>query len=177
MVKVTAQQIAQAFSKKAIGKINPASFIASQVGGAVQKDLTERFNYDFVNLGIKLIVFFGIMFAFAKFMEAVIFARGAFTILANFLGFNIPPADQVPQSLKDLFNGGISGFKFWDIVKMIAIILVIAEFMGYMNRNKGNTSPMTVGIFISILVILGATTVFDLKERLKTTFNNPQEFV
>ncbi len=176
--KVSVQKLASLLSKKTVAKINPANIIASQIGGAVQKDLEERFNYDFVNLGIKLFVYFGIMFAFAKFMEAVIFAKGAFTTIANLFGFSIPTSDQVPQTLKDLFDGGINGVKFWDLVKILAILLVIAEFMRYMNSNQGaKSSPMTIGIFISIIVVLGATTVFDLRERLKTTFNNPQEFV
>jgi len=174
MASVSVQKVASLLSK---GKINPAQIVASQIKGAVQADLVERFNFDFVNLGIKLIVYFVVLFVFAKFMESIIFARGAFVIVANLFGFNIPTSEQVPQSLKDLFDGGISGFKFWDVVKIIAIFLVIAEFMGYMNRNKGNTSPMTIGIFISILIVLGVTTVFDLKTRLQNTFNNPNELI
>ncbi len=176
--KVSVQKLASLLSKKTIAKINPASIIASQVGGAVQQDLKERFNYDFVSLGVKLFVYFAIMFAFSKFMEAVIFTRGAFTVLAGLLGFSIPSSEQVPQTLKDLFDGGVSGIKFWDLVKILAILLVIAEFMRYINSNQGaKSSPMTIGIFVSIIVILGATTVFDLRERLKTTFTNPEEFV
>ncbi len=176
--KITMQKLTSLLSKNVTSKINPASIVAGAIGGAVQSDLRERFNYDFVNLGIKLLIFFGTMFIFAKFMEAVIFVRGGFLIFANLLGFNIPKSEQLPQSLKDLFNGGINGFKFWDIVKIVAILLVVAEFMRYMSNNQGaKSSPMTIGIFIAIIVILGITTIPELKTRLQNTFNNPQEFV
>ena len=109
-------------------------------------------------------------------MEAIIFSRGAFVILANTLGFNIPNVDQFPQSLKDLFGEtGIKGFKFWDIIKIVSILLVTAEFMRYVNTNKAlgaKSSPMTIGIFTLIIVALGLTTVPELIQRVKgTDFN------
>jgi hypothetical protein len=109
-------------------------------------------------------------------MEGVIYARGAFTIIANTLGFSIPTGDQLPQSLKDLFGEtGIKGFKFWDIIKIVSILLVTAEFMRYMNTNKAlgaKSSPMTVGIFTLLIVALGLTTIPELIKRVKgTDFN------
>lgn len=178
MAKITQQKLLSIFKKGITDKVNPTSIIAGAIGGAVQADLKERFNYDFVNLGVKLLVFFTIMFVFAKFMEAVIFVRGGFLLLANLLGFKIPQADQVPQSLKDLFNDGVHGFKFWDIVKIVAMFLVVAEFMRYMSNNQGTkASPATIIIFIAIFAILGITTIPELKNRLQNTFNNPDELV
>ena len=109
-------------------------------------------------------------------MEAIIFARGAFVILANTLGYNIPNADQLPQSFKDLFGEkGVKGFKFWDIIKIVSILLVVAEFMRYVNTNKAlgaKSSPMTIGIFTLIIVALGLTTIPELIQRVKgTDFN------
>ncbi len=105
-------------------------------------------------------------------MEAVIFTRGIWVTIANLLGFNIPKADQVPETIKKLFNGGVSGFKFWDIIKIIAILLVIVEAFRYIedskNSNRG-TSPTTIGVFILLIIILGVTTIPDLYNRLKTT--------
>ncbi len=178
MAKITQQKLLSMFKKGITDKVNPTSIVASAIGGAVQSDLRERFNYDFVNLGIKLLIFFGTMFIFAKFMEAVIFVRGGFLLLANLLGFNIPKSEQLPQSLKDLFNGGVNGFKFWDIIKIVAILLVVAEFMRYMSNNQGaKASPATIIIFIGIIAILGITTIPELKNRLQNTFNNPDELV
>ena len=176
MAKLTLQQVSSILGKSAITKLNPARAVAStgiQAGKQVSKEI---FGYDFVGLILKLVVFYGVSFIISKVMEAIIFSRGAFVILANTLGFNIPNVDQFPQSLKDLFGEtGIKGFKFWDIIKIVSILLVTAEFMRYVNTNKAlgaKSSPMTIGIFTLIIVALGLTTVPELIQRVKgTDFN------
>lgn len=178
MAKITQQKLLSMFTKGITSKVNPTSLIASAVGGAVRNDLQERFNYDFIGLGVKFLIYFGTMFIFAKFMEGVIFLRGGFIVFASLFGITIPKADQVPQSLKDLFDGGIKGFKFWDIVKILAIVLLVAEFIRYMSNNQGTkASPMTIGIFLGIFVILSLITIPELKDRLQNTFNNPDELI
>ena len=175
MAKLTLQQVSSILGKSAT-KLNPASAVATtgiQAGKAVSKEI---FGYDFVGLIVKLFVFYAVAFVFAKFMEGVIYARGAFSIIANTLGFNIPNSDQLPQSLKDLFGEtGVKGFKFWDIIKIVSILLVTAEFFRYVNTNKAlgaKASPMTIGIFTLMIVALGLTTVPELIKRVKgTDFN------
>ena len=176
MAKLTLQQVSSILGKSAITKLNPASAVTTtgiQTGKQVSKEI---FGYDFVGLILKLVVFYGVSFIISKVMEAIIFSRGAFVILANTLGFSIPNVDQFPQSLKDLFGEtGIKGFKFWDIIKIVSILLVTAEFMRYVNTNKAlgaKSSPMTIGIFTLIIVALGLTTVPELIQRVKgTDFN------
>ena len=176
MAKLTLQQVSSILGKSAITKLNPATAISTtglQAGKQVSKEI---FGYDFVGLILKLVVFYGVALIIAKVMEAIIFSRGAFVILANTLGYNVPNADQLPQSLKDLFGEqGIKGFKFWDIIKIVSILLVVAEFMRYVNTNKAlgaKSSPMTIGIFTLIIVALGLTTVPELIQRVKgTEFN------
>ena len=176
MAKLTLQQVSSILGKSAITKLNPASAVATtgiQAGKQVSKEI---FGYDFVGLILKLVVFYGVALIIAKVMEAIIFSRGAFVILANTLGYNVPNVDQFPQSLKDLFGEqGIKGFKFWDIIKIVSILLVVAEFMRYVNTNKAlgaKSSPMTIGIFTLIIVALGLTTVPELIQRVKgTDFN------
>ncbi len=146
----------------------PQTIIAQEGIGQARQFVTEQFGYDFIGLGIKLLVYFAITFIFAKFMEAVVFTSGGFNVLANLLGFKIPQKDQIPDSLKKLFDGGISGFKFWDIVKLIAIILVVAEFIRYVNLPQ-KSSPMTIGIFIAIVSLLSITTFPELAKRIKMT--------
>ena len=175
MAKLTLQEVSNILGKSAT-KLNPASAVATtglQAGKAVSKEI---FGYDFVGLIVKLFVFYTVAFVFAKFMEGVIYARGSFSIIANTLGFNIPNSDQLPQSLKDLFGEqGVKGFKFWDIIKIVSILLVVAEFMRYVNTNKAlgaKSSPMTIGIFTLIIVALGLTTIPELIQRVKgTDFN------
>ena len=176
MATLTLQQVSKILSKSAITKLNPATAVATTGLQAGKQASKEIFGYDFVGLIVKLFVFYTVAFVFAKLMEAIIFARGAFVIIANTLGFNIPSADQLPQSLKDLFGEtGVKGFKFWDIIKIVSILLVVAEFMRYVNTNKAlgaKSSPMTVGIFTLMIVALGLTTVPELIQRVKgTDFN------
>ena len=180
MAKLTLQQVSNILGKSAITKLNPASTVATtglQAGKQVSKEI---FGYDFVGLILKLVVFYGVALVIAKVMEAIIFSRGAFVVLANTLGYNVPSVDQFPQSLKDLFGEtGVKGFKFWDIIKIVSILLVVAEFMRYVNTNKAlgsKSSPMTIGIFTLIIVALGLTTVPELIQRVKGTDFNLESY-
>ncbi len=162
-------------------KLNPALAVAGLGIDSAKVASREIFGFDFVNLGLKLLVYFTVALILAKVMEAIVFARGSFVLIANLLGFSIPKEEQLPQTLKDLFNGGIKGFKFWDLVKVIAILLVITEMIMYVNQNRrmgSNPSPMTLGVFTLIIVSLGITTVPELVKRLKNAdFSNPQDLV
>ena len=179
MTTISIQKMASMLSKGALTKINPATMAASTTLGAGKQLSKEIFGYDFVGLLIKLFIFYAVAFVFAKFMEAVIFTRGAFTIIAGTLGFKIPTSEQLPQSLKDLFGEqGVKGLKFWDIVKIISILLVTAEFFQYLNNQKnsgGESSPMTIGIFTLIIISLGITTVPELVKRFKGMDFNLEE--
>ena len=167
---------------KSVGKISPqlesGKFITKEsvkIGQTVSNDV---FGYDFVGLGIKLIVYFTIAFVFAKFMEGIIFARGIWVTAASLFGFNIPNAEQVPDGLKKLFDDGLGGFKFWDIVKIVAILLVTAEFIRYTNTNRklgSKSSPMTIGIFVLLIAALSITTVPELLKRIRQTDFNLEQ--
>ena len=152
----------------------------ARLGKAVTKKSLESaqtvsndlFGYDFTGLALKLFVYFAIALVFSKFMEAVIFTRGAWVTVSNLLGFGVPSADKIPDSVKKLFDGGIGGFKFWDLVKVVAILLIITEYFRYRNANKkanSETSPMTTGIFVLLISVLAVTTVPELITRLKET--------
>tara|TARA_R110000822_G_scaffold214401_1_gene349447 strand:- start:104 stop:646 length:543 start_codon:yes stop_codon:yes gene_type:complete len=175
MAKLTGQQLLSALGKTG-ALVSPSATVTKSVIRSGKEASKEIFGYDFVGLIVKLAVFYGVALLFSKFMEGVIYARGAFVIIANTLGFNIPSGDQFPQSLKDLFGDtGIKGFKFWDIIKIVSILLVTAEFMRYTNTNKAlgaKSSPMTIGIFTLLIVALGLTTIPELIKRVKgTDFN------
>lgn len=158
-------------SKGALTKINPATAIGSMTLDSGKQLSKEIFGYDFVGLLVKLFIFYAVAFVIAKVMEAIIFSRGVFTTLANLLGFQIPNSEQLPTSLINLFGEqGFHGFKFWDIVKMISILMVTAEFFQYLNTQKslgGKPSPMTMGIFTLIIISLGLVTIPELLKRIK----------
>jgi len=166
--------------------INPAD-VAVQLGTQFQKKASQQsielFNYDFVALAVKLIVYFVAAYVITKLMEAIIFARGGFVIIANLLGFNIPSSEQVPQQLKDLFGEGLHGVKFWSAVKVIAVLLVVWEYLNYVevnSRNGGKPSPLTTGVFLMIGLGLSLTVFPELLARFnkfKKTDNNLENLV
>ena len=75
--------------------------------------------------------------------------------------------------IKQLFSEqGFHGLNYWSVIKIIVILLVIAEFSQYLKMNKnlgGKSSSFTIGIFTLIIVVLGLTTVPELVKRIKTT--------
>lgn len=170
-----ARRIIQQVLSQGARLINPQD-IAFQAATALQKKAAQQsvelFGYDFVGLIIKLFIYFVTALAIAKFMEAVIWARGFFVIAANLFGFNIPTSEQVPQTIKDLFNGGVNGIKYWDAIKVVAILILVVEFMRYVEvnqKNGGKPSPLTIGIFLLIGLGLSITTIPELLARFKKT--------
>ena len=47
--------------------------------------------------------------------------------------------------------------------------MVLFEFMRYSKNNPNTKSPLTIGLFVGIIVILGVTTLPELIKRVKTT--------
>ena len=173
MVKGMALQQVSAILGKALTAAKAPQIAVTQeaIRGAKQVSV-ELFSYDFVGLFIKLATYYGVAIIFAKFMEAVIVTRGWFVTAAAIFGWTIPTSEQVPESLKKLFLDGYGGFKFWDAVKIISILLVVAEMIRYTNSNKkngGESSPLTLGIFILIIAVLGVVTIPELLQRIKKT--------
>jgi len=161
------------------GSFSPAGIIAKQ-GIKKSKEISiEMFGYDFTGLVIKLAVFFLVAFVISKIMEGIILARGVFVTITALLGWNIPKSEQIPDSLKSLFADGYQGFKFWDIIKIISILLVVSEYMRYKKSEEnigGSVSPMTSGIFILIVAGLGVVTIPELLKKFKSTNFNIGEF-
>jgi len=77
------------------------------------------------------------------------------------------------EKIKQLFSEqGFHGLNYWSVIKIIVILLVIAEFSQYLKMNKnlsGKSSYFTIGLFTLIIVVLGLNTVPDLIKRIKTT--------
>jgi len=136
----------------------------------------ELFQFDFVNLTLKLFAWFIIAILIDKFHFAIVspLANVATTIAAAF-GYNFPTAAAEPDFFKRLFNEGYFGLKYWDFIKIGAIILVFIEFMRYYEnekRNGGTPSPFTVGIFALIMLLLSAFTVPELIAKLRARIPN-----
>ena len=164
----TATTISKLLKNAKLGQAGLA-LTAAQVGKEILA-LEREYNYDFVGLVTKLVVYFTLSLLFAKFMEAVILGRGFYKTLANLFGYNIPASTEFPKFLVDLFGeDGVKGFKFWDIVKIGAILMVLFEFMRYSKNNPNTKNALTIGLFVGIIVALGLTTLPELVKRVKTT--------
>ena len=128
----------------------------------------ELFGYDFVGLIIKLSVLQIIAWLFAKFMESVISLTGGWFTFIKLLGFNVPAKEQMPAGLIQLFTTGYQGFKYWDFVKALTMVLLVWEALQYYKTNKDNgaqPSPMTMGIFTVLIGSVGVVTVPELLHR------------
>ena len=155
---------------KKLGKFaSPTAFVTKSAISQAQNLSLQKFGYDFTGLFFRLGVFYLIAFVFAKIMEATIYLRGGFVVVANLFGINIPKAEQLPDPLKKLFDQGYQGFKFWDIIKIIGIVLVVHEYFQFRKESNGQVNPITTGVFVLLILILGITTVPEIYNRIKET--------
>lgn len=221
MAKITQQKLLSMVTKGVLAKVNPATFVASTAIDTISKVSKEKFGYDFLGLGMRLIMFYAVAFLVEWYFKAEIALGSAvkkaqedplgftfdvfktFTpigIVASFIFNSLvkEPTDStqpidVPTvnaifnnvSIKDLFSDeGVHGFKYWDIIKMVTLLLVIMEWFRFSNATKatgGQVQPLTHGLFLLFIFAIGLTIIPNLIERLKgisqNTFNNPQEFV
>ena len=166
----TATTINKLLKNAKFGKAGLALTAAQVTQDELKAISLREYNYDFVGLVTKLVVYFTLSLLFAKFMEAVILGRGFYKTLASLFGYNIPASTEFPKFLVDLFGEeGIKGFKFWDIVKLGAILMVLFEFNRYVKNNPNTKNALTIGLFVGIIAVLGLTTLPELVKRVKTT--------
>ena len=149
-----------------------AGAIGRQTAKETSKFSVEQFTFDFPGLMIKLFVFFTIAYTINKIMEAIIFGENFLFQILAFFKITTPPT--IPKSIADFWRDGVSSggivIKFWDIVKALALILVIYEWYNWYNaeKTKVNTpSPLTHGVFALLVTSLGLITFPEIWERLK----------
>ena len=166
----TATTINKLLKNAKFGKAGLALTAAQVTQDELKAISLREYNYDFVGLVTKLVVYFTLSLLFAKFMEAVILGRGFYKTLANLFGYSIPVSTEFPKVITDLFGEtGIKGFKFWDVVKIGAILMVLFEFSRYSKNNPNTKNALTIGLFVGIIAVLGLTTLPELIKRVKTT--------
>ena len=117
-----------------------------------------------------IVVFFIVSYIIAKVFECIIFGNNVFIALAKLVGINVP--DTLPENLVNFWKDGINGFRYWDIVKALATLLVLAEWFQWYNTEKAKDpknipSPLTNGVFFVIVSGLALITFPELFQRLK----------
>ena len=147
-----------------------------EIARAVRKGSSQlsvdTFKYDFVNLSIKIFLFFTIAYAINKIFEAIISASGFLISFVAFFGLHLP--QNIPEPVRNFF---LDGFKigdhrvsFWDIVKIIATLLVIVETFNYLEevKSRGNKpSPYTLGVFAILITGLALITFPEILSRVQ----------
>jgi len=161
--------IAQEVVKAAIGVGNQSRKESGKIS-------IELFQFDFMNLTIKILVWFLIAVIIDK-IHFVISSQGVNVVatIVSAFGYNLPTTDQEPEFFKKLFGEGYFGLKYWDFIKIGALVLVFIEFMRWYENEKrlgGTPSPFTIGIFASIMLLLSAFTVPDLIAKIKARAPN-----
>ena len=142
--------------------------VAGQTFKTGQKLSSDTFSYDFPGLIVKLVVFFGVAFVIAKVFEFILFGNAAVKFFLDLVGLKAPAT--MPEVVVNFFSDGFKGVKFWDIVKVLSILLVIMEWNNWQNTQKAlkiNPSPMTQGVFAVLITGLALITVPELFQRLK----------
>ncbi len=154
-----------------IEAVKAAAGISRQSSKEVSKLSVELFSFDFMNLAVKLLVWFLIAVVIDK-IHFVITSAGVNVVstIVNAFGYNLPTVQSEPDFFKKLFGEGYFGLKYWDFIKVGAIILVLIEFTRWYETEKrlgGEPSAFTLGIFAMIMVLLSAFTIPEIITKLK----------
>jgi len=149
----------------------PASMLAQQGTKQARKASVQYLGFDFIPLITSLFIFYTIAFIISKFMEASQLATGGFLSLANFLGFNVPNPSEMPSAWTKLFSeNGYQGFKFWDVINVVSVLIVVATAINFQNSTEasGNkVQPITWAIFSLIAGFIILTGVSKLVVKLQ----------
>ena len=121
------------------------------------QEVSKHFmGYDFIGLVTRLLVFYTIALVIAKIMELIVFAKGGISRAAALFG--IPMPTTVPEPIRKLFVEGYSvggmTIKWWDLIKIVSVLIVITEWLSYESTLKANgqkSATSTKAVFFMII--------------------------
>ena len=107
--------------------------------------------YDFIGLISRLAIFFLTGFLINAYFQATIQGGIWLNSLAGFFGLKFP--DTLPEWITKLFTTGYHNITFWQIVQMIAVLIVVVEYMQYDRMLKENNEKpnVTTGAVFAII--------------------------
>ena len=137
------------------------------------QEVSKHFmGYDFIGLVTRLLVFYTIALVIAKIMELIVFAQGGLSKAAALFG--IPMPTTVPEPVRKLFVEGYSiggmTIKWWDLVKVISVLIVVSEWLSYESTLKANgqkSAPSTKAVFFMIIGALLLISIPQLAQMIK----------
>ena len=134
-----------------------AAPIAARIGKAGitagMKYSTDKYGYDFIGLITRIFIFFAIGYLIDLYFKASIAGGTILNTIAASLGLALPTT--MPDWLRQLFQEGYHGVSFWKIIQVIAILIVVMEYVQYIRtlKEKGETANAST---TALFVLLGA---------------------
>ena len=114
--------------------------------------------YDFIGLISRLALFFLTGFLINSYFQATISGGIWLNSLAGFFGLNFPTT--LPEWVTKLFTTGFHNITFWQIIQVIAVLIVVVEYMQYDRMLKQtNEKPNTTTIAVFTIISLGLSLI------------------
>ena len=107
--------------------------------------------YDFIGLISRLVIFFLTGFLINSYFQATIQGGIWLNSLAGFFGLNFPTT--LPEWVTKLFTTGFHNITFWQIVQVIAVLIVVVEYMQYdrMLKQTNEKPNITTGAVFAMI--------------------------
>ena len=107
--------------------------------------------YDFIGLISRLAIFFLTGFLINSYFQATIQGGIWLNSLAGFFGLNFPTT--FPEWVTKLFTTGFHNITFWQIVQVIAVLIVVVEYMQYdrMLKQTNEKPNVTTGAVFAMI--------------------------
>ena len=107
--------------------------------------------YDFIGLISRLVIFFLTGFLINSYFQATIQGGIWLNSLAGFFGLNFPTT--LPEWVTKLFTTGFHNITFWQIVQVIAVLIVVVEYMQYdrMLKQTDQKPNVTTGAVFAMI--------------------------
>ena len=107
--------------------------------------------YDFIGLISRLAIFFLTGFLINSYFQATIQGGIWLNSLAGFFGLNFPTT--LPEWVTKLFTSGFHNITFWQIVQVIAVLIVVVEYMQYdrMLKQTNEKPNITTGAVFAMI--------------------------
>ena len=124
--------------------------------------------YDFVGLSMRLFLFLGVGVLIQAYFTATIAGGNWLNTVAGF--FNIKFPSTLPEWLTKLFSTGYKGIAFWQIMQIIAVLLIVVEYMQYdrMLKEKGEKpNATTQAVFLMIALALSLMVMPETVQKFK----------
>ena len=124
--------------------------------------------YDFLGLVSRLAIFFITGFLINAYFQATIGGGVWLNTVANLFGMKFPTT--LPQWVTQLFTTGYHNITFWQIVQVMAIIIVVVEYIQYdkkLKLDKEKPNPTTMAVFAMIAIGLSLITFPQMIQKIK----------